>query len=364
MAGSSVILSYDDVRFSVFPVRSGCHRSPRSGQSMTSANETSTFGVQSGYLLIEVLLVVLLVAIADWIVLSMQWLPVRMPAGLLLIGFLPGYSLSTVLFPTRRFRTRYGALEQFAPGISTSERFWLSIGLSLAIDPIIGLGLWTLDPQGFDAQILVGVFSTFILVATLYGGIKRRRIDPSDRFRLRIDVWIAQQLRQPPVGGTLGRVLNVAVICSLVLTVGTLGYALTVPQTAESFTTVELLTESTDGLELVGNSSDIDEGEPVTIQITNHEQRHHTYTVVVVTERARYDGTEVIEERARLNAAVPAGERRRLSYELSAPGSAGDRVRFLVYRGEPPGSPTGDNAYRSVHIWFDDDSASVGADSR
>ncbi len=331
---------------------------------MTSTNETSTFGVQSGYLLIEVLVVLVVVAIADWIVLSLQWLPIRMPAGLLLIGFLPGYSLSTVLFPARRFRTRYGAHAQFAPGISTSERFWLSIGLSLAIDPIIGLGLWTLDPQGFSAQVLVGVLSAFIILATLYGGIKRRRIDPSERYRLRVDVWIAQRVRQSPVGGTLGRVLNVAVICSLVLTAGTLGYALTVPQTAESFTTVELLTESSDGVELVGNSSDIEGGEPVLIQLTNHEHRQHTYTVVVVTERVGYDSSAVVEERARFTMAVPAGEQRRRTHAISTPGSAGDRVRFLVYKGEPPGSPTGDSAYRSVHIWFDDESASLGADSR
>jgi uncharacterized membrane protein len=57
-------------------------------------------------------------------------LPVRIPLGLAMVLFLPGYTLIAALFPEKE-------------DLDGIERVALSFGLSIAVVPLMGLGLTT-----------------------------------------------------------------------------------------------------------------------------------------------------------------------------------------------------------------------------
>src|SRR5512136_1855199 len=59
---------------------------------------------------------------------SLSGLPVRVPLGLVMVLFLPGYTLIAALFPRK-------------DDLDGIERLALSLGLSIAVVPLIGLGL-------------------------------------------------------------------------------------------------------------------------------------------------------------------------------------------------------------------------------
>ena len=82
--------------------------------------------------------------------------PVRIVLGLLLVLFLPGYSLIAALFPRR------GDLD----GI---ERIALSFGLSIAVVPLIGLALNYTQYGIWLVPVLLGLSLFTVLLAVVAG---------------------------------------------------------------------------------------------------------------------------------------------------------------------------------------------------
>nr|QNO46659.1 hypothetical protein LDPDHNFI_00013 [Methanosarcinales archaeon ANME-2c ERB4] len=94
--------------------------------------------------------------------------PARVVLGLLLVLFLPGYSLIALLFP------RGGDLD----GI---ERIALSFGLSIAVVPLIGLAL-NYTPYGIRlVPVLLGL-SLFTILLALAAYIRRAGVSEAERF--------------------------------------------------------------------------------------------------------------------------------------------------------------------------------------
>ncbi len=85
--------------------------------------------------------------------------PVRVVLGLVLVLFLPGYSLIAALFPRR------GDLD----GI---ERIALSFGLSIAVVPLIGLGL-NYTQYGIRLVPVLFGLSLFTVLLALVAYIRR-----------------------------------------------------------------------------------------------------------------------------------------------------------------------------------------------
>lgn len=125
--------------------------------------------IGSGYPLDLILVVIsTLLTVAFVLIPVLNQTPVRTVLGILLVLFLPGYSLIAALFPRR------GDLDSV-------ERVALSFGLSIAVTPLIGLVL-NYTPWGIRLDpILVGL-AGFTLIMCLISHLRRRSLSDDEKF--------------------------------------------------------------------------------------------------------------------------------------------------------------------------------------
>ena len=94
--------------------------------------------------------------------------PVRVVLGLLLVLFLPGYSLIAALFPRR-------------DDLDGIERIALSFGLSIAVVPLLGLAL-NYTSYGVRLVPILAVLSVFTVSLAVIAGVRRCWLPEEDRF--------------------------------------------------------------------------------------------------------------------------------------------------------------------------------------
>lgn len=298
--------------------------------------------------------------------------PLRVVVGLPFVLFLPGYALIAALFPEAggdgdtgdgseagSDTADAGPVVNGDNGIDGIERVALSFGTSIAVVPLIGLVL-NFTPFGIRlAPVVVSVAGvTLGLVAV--AARRRRELPAADRFRVPYREWGAAaraELLEPAT--RTDAVLNVFLAVSVVLAVGSVGYAVAVPQQGESFTEFYLLTETDDG-ELVADDypTEFVAGQPesLVVGVENSEHEFTNYTVVVAVQRATVENNETLireqRELRRFETRLPHNETWRLQHEV-APEMQGEdlRLAYFLYRGEPPARPSADTAYRELHLW-------------
>ena len=93
---------------------------------------------------------------------------VRIPLGLLMVLFVPGYSLIAALFPKRT-------------DLDGIERLALSFGLSIAVVPLIGLGL-NYTPWGIRLTPVVISLAIFAILMALAARLRRQSLPEEERF--------------------------------------------------------------------------------------------------------------------------------------------------------------------------------------
>ena len=93
--------------------------------------------------------------------------PVRIILGLPLVLFLPGYALIAALFIRK-------------DDLDAIERIALSFGLSIAVSPLLGLGL-NYTPFGIRLTPILIVLSVFTISLALGACVRRSRIPEADR---------------------------------------------------------------------------------------------------------------------------------------------------------------------------------------
>jgi len=330
--------------------------------------------------------------------------PLRVVLGLPLVLFLPGYALIAALFPeagstpvasdgvtaesdgdsSSENEADSGAAAEAgaaaanadenedsflggAPGMGSAgidgiERVALSFGLSIAVVPLLGLIL-NFTPWGIRLGPILVTISGFTLGMTAVAAVRRRALPEDERFHVPYRQWIdigRSELFNPE--NRLDAALNVLLVASVLLAVGSVAYAVAVPPQGEAFTEFYLLTEDEDE-ELVAadypSEFRLGESQPVVVGIGNHEGGTEEYTVVVQLQRVETTGNETtILEREEIDRfqspAVADNETWQRTHGIQ-PTMTGERLRvqYLLYRDAPPGAPTAENAYRDLHLWID-----------
>jgi uncharacterized membrane protein len=286
--------------------------------------------------------------------------PVRVVFGLPFVLFVPGYVLVAALYPAADpgsgtdDRWREPADRHVAP----VERTALSFGSSLVVVSLVGLVL-NYTPFGIRLVPVLLSLAALVLGLTAVAVRRRRSLPRGDRFAVPWRTWldgVRSELFEPDSRGDAA--LNALLVCSILLAVVTVGYALTAPKHGEAVTEFYLLNGSDgqapdDPAEFVASGS-----QSFTLAIRNQEHRPINYTVVAELRRTqiRDSSTQVVaRERLRtFETRLGHNETWQRAHEVR-PDMTGQRLQlaYLLYRDEPPSDPTTEEAYRTVHVWID-----------
>lgn len=198
---------------------------------------------------------------------------IRTALSLPLVIFLPGYALISMLFPNKT-------------GLEDMERIALSIGLSVAVVPLIGLGL-NFTSWGIKEIPLLTSLSVFTLLLSGLAYVRRGRLPEDRKFEISFRASALDLMNgalEKPESKTEGILKIFLVISFLVLiVVGTFGYVNLMPHKNEQFTEFYIL-----GPQRVADNytTDYVNGGSGTyiIGITNNEYRTMNYTLEVRLE--------------------------------------------------------------------------------
>ena len=287
----------------------------------------------------------------------------RILVGLPFVLFVPGYAFIAALFPEAGSGPTDDADQGEAVvedgGIDGLERVALSFGTSIVIVPLIGLVL-NFTPWGIRLIPIVVSVTGFTLLAAAVATYRRNELPPANRFRVPYREWIDEgrsTMLEPK--SRVDGALNVLLVASLFLAVGSVGYAVAVPKQGEAFTEFYLLTEGADG-DLVADgypqNFTAGEGQSLYVGIGNHEHRTVNYTVVVLLQEVRFqnNSSEVLrqERLGQFQTTLESNKTWQRNYTVT-PTMTGERLRltYLLYQGEASSEPSIENAYREVHLW-------------
>jgi len=239
--------------------------------------------------------------------------------GLILVIFLPGFSLIAVLFPKR-------------DDVTEIERVALSFILSLTVVPLMGLIL-NFTPFGIRYVPVLILLSTFTISVSLFAWVRRLKLPAEERFRFPFERLLKINLGQ----SVLDKALLIILIASIIVSCTTLVYVVVKPKTGERFTEFYLLGSNGTGSDYP-TDLDVGDEEKVITVIVNHEYENITYRLVV-----RFNGSLIHEERVFLI----ENETWESHFTFKATQKGGNqKLEFLLYKGQQR------EAYRTLYLWI------------
>ena len=246
---------------------------------------------------------------------------VRIILGLALVLFFPGYTLISALFPKRT-------------DLDTIERVALSLGLSIAVVPLIGLVL-NYTPWGIRLYPILICLTGFIIAMSVVAWFRRRYILPSERLSISINLNFAFWTKQ----SKMDKILTAALIASIIVAIGALVYVISTPKAGEKFTEFYILGEEG---KAEGYPRKLMAGEStyVILGIVNHEHEPTTYTtrVLIGNQQANSIGPVTLENKEKWEKKIDF-----------TPTQSGEnvKVQFLLYKGNQS------DPYYNLHLWID-----------
>jgi len=275
--------------------------------------------------------------------------PLRIMLALPIVLFIPGYCLIAALFPKK-------------DDIDLIERMVLSIGLSIVVVPLIGLGLnftsWgiRLDP----IVIMVTLFTLGMLLISFY----RRALVPfEERFSFPFSE-IGGTIRKeifPAGSGTVERILSAILTLLILIAIITTVYVITVPREGERFTEFFILGENRTAADYPDNII-VGQNYPLYVSVGNHEYRNITYTIETWMIRTEFDNVTnssyimAMDPIDQLSLTLTHNATAIIPYDLLVKKTGYNRAEFLLFDEIVPGfNVTGSDrinaSYRDLHLW-------------
>lgn len=290
--------------------------------------------------------------------------PLAVSLGIPLVFFAPGYALVALLFPQAGTsqKEKWSSPTRFRrAGVTAGERCALSFGVSVALLTPLGI-LFSLARLPFDRKYIIAAVAGFTLGVTVLAVIRRYTTPREDRLSVSVRGGASRLYRALfHEESNADVLLNLALALSVVVALTAVGFAVAAPQDGEHFSDLSLLTRGENGnyvAEGYPTNFTVGDGQPVVVELENHEDRAMNYTVVVQLQRVeqRPDGSARVvarEEIDRFGHRVRAGGTWRTSRDI-VPNATGEnlRVEYLLYKGNPPSVPTTSNADEHAHIWI------------
>jgi uncharacterized membrane protein len=300
-----------------------------------------------------------LALIVVWIVASIVVLSLPLQNATLFRGvlttpvviFIPGYCLIAALFPKNG-------------DLSLLERIALSFGLSMAIVPLIGLGL-NFTPWGIRLDSLVISLIIFIWVMVLVAHYRRAVLPADERFSIPFSV-IAGAIStgiMPKGGSRINRLLGYLLISVILIAIITTVFTIAYPRQGTQFSEFYILGEK----QMASDYPDlIDSGRnyPLQIGVANHEYRNITYLIEIWAMHSEFDtmtNTSSIIAMDLLDSHVVTLSHNMttvIPYNLSLEKTGYNRVEFLLFNETVPGPEVSGSdrinaSYRDLDLWVE-----------
>lgn len=213
----------------------------------------------------KILIAIVVITLILFPVIAFTTGPLRIALGLLFIIFFPGYTLLSTLFPKQ-------------DDLGNVERLALSLGLSIAIVPLIGLIL-NFTPWGIQLYPIAISIAIFIIVTSGVGWYRQRKLPEANRFSITIKASLPNWTGM----NKLDKGLSISLVVAIVAALACLGYVVATPKQSEKFTEFYILN-------IEGKAEDYPSqvalGEPVNIIIgvTNNEYELASYRVSITID--------------------------------------------------------------------------------
>ncbi len=246
--------------------------------------------------------------------------PLRIILGLPFVLLFPGYALINALFPKKN-------------DLDILERSALSIGLSIAIVPLVGLAL-NYSPWGIRLLPIMASLFTFTLLMSAITRYRRSKLSVDQRLKFSLSVKIPSwnAIRKADKLFVIGFLVSIMVVGSLMV------YLVSTPQTGQQFTEFYVL-GSNGQLSDYPTNLTIGENATLALCIVNHESENVTYHIVITLNNSTIETIN--------NITLSNGETWDQNYTLT-PTKTGDNMNlsFLLYREGL------DTPYRSLQLWI------------
>ena len=279
----------------------------------------------------DIKLVIALVLLTDIFMLTpfLSDSPIRTVLGLPMVLFLPGYALIAALFPGK-------------DDLDGIERVALSFGLSIAVVPLIGLGL-NYTPWGIRLVPILVFLTNFTILMSIVA-VYRREALGSEAFSVPFSEMyrsVVAEISEKPES-RLDRILTIILVISILASVMTLVYVVVTPKQGEKFTEFYIL-----GPQRMADNYktqlELGESVDVIIGIVNHEYSVVNYSIVIQLNN------ETIDTPLSLNHIALAHN---VTWEKPVsfvPGVTGEdmKLQYLLYRDDNMTEP-----YRDLHLWI------------
>lgn len=250
--------------------------------------------------------------------------------GLLLVLFLPGYALTEALIPAKK-------------GMEGIERALLSLGLSIAIVPLMGLGMNYTDWGIREVPVLTGL-SGFTLLMCGAAYYRRFQLPEAEVFEVPVKASILALKAQflEGSGSRADRALSILLVISILASLGSLAYVIGSPREGEAFTEFYILgpdrmAENYPTNYTLGNSG------TVVVGITNHEYRTMDYTMEI---RLENHSLPLPEEQKYISLGHNVSWEEPVTFTPPFEGK-NMKLEFLLFNETEKSVP-----YRNVHLWI------------
>ena len=251
---------------------------------------------------------------------------IRIILGLTMVLFLPGYALIAALFIEK-------------DDLDGIERIALSFGLSIAVVPLLGLGL-NFTPFGIRLVPILITLIFFTLIMAFIAYIRRKNLPADRQFEvpfhemytsLRSELFTKSESK-------VDQILTIVLVLSIIASVSMLAYVIVTPKQGEKFTEFYILGPEGMADNYPTNLSLQQQGNLI-VGVVNHEYENMDYIMKMVM------GDESIKE---MQVSIEHNETWEQDINFIPPYTGSDlKLNFFLYKNSNFTEP-----YRSLHLWL------------
>jgi len=260
-------------------------------------------------------------------------LPVRIPLGLVMVLFLPGYTFIAALFPRK-------------DDIDSIERVALSFGLSIAVVPLIGLGL-NYTPWGIRLMPVIISLCLFTVMMSVAAYLRRSALNQEERFSVEFRQFfkaIHSELINNQ-SSQIDKALTIILVVTIILSVSALVYVVVIPKQGEKFTEFYIL--GPEGKAYDYPTSVVSgQNSTVIVGIVNHEYIPVNYTMRMAIQNSTLSSRDIRLDHNQT-------WEKPINYTLQRVGN-NQKLEFLLYKEYNFTAP-----YRDLHLWVNVSSRSA-----